>query len=422
MLSFIRYKYFLLLLNRTSPNINSFVKMSSANFSRARRLNCLDVPEDKIRNIGIMAHIDAGKTTTTERMLYYSGFSNHLGDVDDGDTVTDYMEQERERGITITSAAVSFPWKGHHVNLIDTPGHVDFTLEVERCLRILDGAIAVIDGSAGVEAQTVTVWQQSNHYSVPRIIYVNKMDKIQADFNLSVETIKNKLSVIPLIIQNPIGTGKTFKGVVDLINLNSLCWSNSPDGKNYEVNNIRVDDELYKESFEMRNKLIEQLADLDDEIANLILLDTKYEDITADDLMGAIRRVTLSSKAVPILCGSSFKNKGVQPLMDSVIHYLPNPSQIDHSFTKYYENSLCGLAFKIISEKQKGSLTFVRIFSGTIETGQSIYNVNKECGEKITKLLQISADSVTELSRASSGHIVAISGLKQVFFMSINKF
>ncbi|CAD5111381.1 DgyrCDS696 [Dimorphilus gyrociliatus] len=387
--------------------------MSSANHSKARRLVGLDVPENKIRNIGIMAHIDAGKTTTTERMLYYSGFTNHLGDVDDGDTITDYMEQERERGITITSAAVTFPWKGYHVNLIDTPGHVDFTLEVERCLRILDGAIAVIDGSAGVEAQTVTVWHQADRYKIPRIIYINKMDKTQADFNLSIESIKSKLSVLPLILQNPIGNGRSFRGVVDLLNMKKLLWSNSVDGKTYKIDNLQPTDDLYTESLTMRNFLIEQLADLDDHIANLILMDTKYEDISANDLTKAIRKVTINSKAVPILCGSSFKNKGVQPLLDSVVHYLPNPSQIDHPFTKFYQNSLCGLAFKIINDKQRGPLTFVRIFSGKIENGQSVFNINKECSEKVTKLLQISADSVTDLSHASSGHIVAISGLKE---------
>uniref|UniRef100_A0A5G2QIL5 Ribosome-releasing factor 2, mitochondrial n=1 Tax=Sus scrofa TaxID=9823 RepID=A0A5G2QIL5_PIG len=294
-------------------------------------------PITKIRNIGIMAHIDAGKTTTTERILYYSGYTRSLGDVDDGDTVTDFMAQERERGITIQSAAVTFDWKGYRINLIDTPGHVDFTLEVERCLRVLDGAVAVFDASAGVEAQTLTVWRQADKHKIPRICFLNKMDKTGASFNYAVESIREKLKAKPLLLQLPIGEAKTFKGVVDVVNKEKLLWNlNSDDGKNFERKPLLEvsDPQLLKETTEARNALIEQVADLDDEFANLVLgeFSENFDLLPAEKLQTAIHRVTLAQTAVPVLCGSALKNKGVQPLLDAITMYLPSPEERNYEF------------------------------------------------------------------------------------------
>ncbi|EAW95745.1 GTP dependent ribosome recycling factor mitochondrial 2 [Homo sapiens] len=297
----------------------------------------INPPIAKIRNIGIMAHIDAGKTTTTERILYYSGYTRSLGDVDDGDTVTDFMAQERERGITIQSAAVTFDWKGYRVNLIDTPGHVDFTLEVERCLRVLDGAVAVFDASAGVEAQTLTVWRQADKHNIPRICFLNKMDKTGASFKYAVESIREKLKAKPLLLQLPIGEAKTFKGVVDVVMKEKLLWNcNSNDGKDFERKPLLEmnDPELLKETTEARNALIEQVADLDDEFADLVLeeFSENFDLLPAEKLQTAIHRVTLAQTAVPVLCGSALKNKGIQPLLDAVTMYLPSPEERNYEF------------------------------------------------------------------------------------------
>uniref|UniRef100_A0A2I2YKK8 Ribosome-releasing factor 2, mitochondrial n=1 Tax=Gorilla gorilla gorilla TaxID=9595 RepID=A0A2I2YKK8_GORGO len=297
----------------------------------------INPPIAKIRNIGIMAHIDAGKTTTTERILYYSGYTRSLGDVDDGDTVTDFMAQERERGITIQSAAVTFDWKGYRVNLIDTPGHVDFTLEVERCLRVLDGAVAVFDASAGVEAQTLTVWRQADKHNIPRICFLNKMDKTGASFKYAVESIREKLKAKPLLLQLPIGEAKTFKGVVDVVTKEKLLWNcNSNDGKDFERKPLLEmnDPELLKETTEARNALIEQVADLDDEFADLVLeeFSENFDLLPAEKLQTAIHRVTLAQTAVPVLCGSALKNKGIQPLLDAVTMYLPSPEERNYEF------------------------------------------------------------------------------------------
>uniref|UniRef100_A0A663N497 Elongation factor G2 n=1 Tax=Athene cunicularia TaxID=194338 RepID=A0A663N497_ATHCN len=293
----------------------------------------------RIRNIGIMAHIDAGKTTTTERMLYYSGYIRTLGDVDDGDTVTDFMVQERERGITIQSAAVTFDWKDYRINLIDTPGHVDFTVEVERCLRVLDGAIAVFDTSAGVEAQTLTVWRQADKHQIPRICFLNKMDKNRASFTYAVESIKLKLKTKPLLLQVPIGEARTFRGLVDVVTKEQIIWkatSDLDDGKNFEQKLLLEADDpnLFQEVQDARNTLIEQVADLDDEFAELVLgeYSENFDLIPAAKLRSAIRRVTLAQKAVPVLCGSALKNKGVQPLLDAITMYLPAPNERSYEF------------------------------------------------------------------------------------------
>uniref|UniRef100_A0AAR2LI35 Elongation factor G2 n=1 Tax=Pygocentrus nattereri TaxID=42514 RepID=A0AAR2LI35_PYGNA len=295
----------------------------------------------RIRNIGIMAHIDAGKTTTTERMLYYSGYTRALGDVDDGDTVTDYMAQERERGITIQSAAVTFDWKEYRINLIDTPGHVDFTLEVERALRVLDGAVAVFDASAGVEAQTLTVWRQADKHKIPCVCFLNKMDKPGASLSYSLESIKTKLKANPVLLQIPIGSGKGFIGLVDLITKQRMVWQGkswADDGRLFESRVLEPTDdpELLEEVDQARGGLIEQVADLDDEFAELLL--GKYSDnfdaVPAGKFQEAVRRVTLARKGVPVLCGSSLKNKGVQPLLDAITAYLPAPNERNHDLVE----------------------------------------------------------------------------------------
>uniref|UniRef100_A0A2K5DG16 GTP dependent ribosome recycling factor mitochondrial 2 n=1 Tax=Aotus nancymaae TaxID=37293 RepID=A0A2K5DG16_AOTNA len=374
-------------------------------------------PIAKIRNIGIMAHIDAGKTTTTERILYYSGYTRSLGDVDDGDTVTDFMAQERERGITIQSAAVTFDWKGYRVNLIDTPGHVDFTLEVERCLRVLDGAVAVFDASAGVEAQTLTVWRQADKHKIPRICFLNKMDKTGASFKYAVESIREKLKAKPLLLQLPIGEAKTFKGLVDVVTKEKLLWnSNSNDGKDFERKPLLEvsDPELLKETTEARNALIEQVADLDDEFADLVLgeFSENFDLLPAEKLQNAIHRVTLAQTAVPVLCGSALKNKGVQPLLDAVTRYLPSPEERNYEFLQWYKGDLCALAFKVLHDKQRGPLVFMRIYSGTIKPQLAIHNINGNCTERVSRLLLPFADQHIEISSLTAGNIALTVGLK----------
>ncbi|XP_043743803.1 ribosome-releasing factor 2, mitochondrial isoform X2 [Cervus elaphus] len=374
-------------------------------------------PIAKIRNIGIMAHIDAGKTTTTERILYYSGYTRSLGDVDDGDTVTDFMAQERERGITIQSAAVTFDWKGHRVNLIDTPGHVDFTLEVERCLRVLDGAVAVFDASAGVEAQTLTVWRQADKHKVPRICFLNKMDKTGASFNYAVESIREKLKAKPLLLQLPVGEGKAFKGVVDVVGKEKLLWNpNSNDGKDFERKPLleTSDPKLLNETTEARNALIEQVADLDDEFADLVLgeFSENFDLLPAEKLQTAIRRVTLAQTAVPVLCGSALKNKGVQPLLDAVTLYLPSPEERSCEFLQWYKGDLCALAFKVLHDKQRGPLVFMRIYSGMLKPQTAIHNINGNCTERISRLLLPFADQHIEIPLLTAGNIALTVGLK----------
>lgn len=378
----------------------------------------INPPVAKIRNIGIMAHIDAGKTTTTERILYYSGYTRALGDVDDGDTVTDFMAQERERGITIQSAAVTFDWKGYRVNLIDTPGHVDFTLEVERCLRVLDGAVAVFDASAGVEAQTLTVWKQADKHKIPRICFLNKMDKTGASFNYAVESIREKLKAKPLILQLPIGEAKTFKGLVDVVNKEKLLWnSNSDDGKDFERKPLleASDPELLKETIEARNALIEQVADLDDEFADLVLgeFSENFDLVPAEKLQTAIHRVTLAQAAVPVLCGSALKNKGVQPLLDAVTMYLPSPEEREYGFLQWYKGDLCALAFKVLHDRQRGPLVFLRVYSGTLTPQLAIHNINRNCTERMSRLLLPFADQHVEIPSLTAGNIALTVGLKQ---------
>ncbi|GIX66516.1 ribosome-releasing factor 2, mitochondrial [Caerostris extrusa] len=350
----------------------------------------------KIRNIGIIAHIDAGKTTTTERMLYYSGFINMMGEVHDGDTIMDYMVQERERGITITSAAITFNWKDHKINLIDTPGHVDFTFEVERSLSVLDGAVVILDTSAGVEVQTLKVWEQANRYGVPCVIYLNKLDKPAADIDMCLQSIKNKLKITPLMLQVPIGKDKQFNG-------------------NFITHNLDTGDPKtdFESIVQEREKVIENIVDFDDAVADKYLTDG-IGSLTIADLQAALRRITLKRTAIPILCGSSYKNVGVQLLMDAVVNYLPDPSERNHYFVNNDSKELCALAFKIIHNKNKELLTFLRLYSGSLKSGQQIYNKNREKSEKVGKLIVPLADDFKEVPLALPGNIIVATGFKEV--------
>lgn len=374
----------------------------------------------KIRNIGIMAHIDAGKTTTTERMLYYSGYTRALGNVDDGDTVTDFMAQERERGITIQSAAVTFDWKSHRINLIDTPGHVDFTLEVERALRVLDGAVAVFDASAGVEAQTLTVWRQAEKHHVPCVCFLNKMDKPAANLSFSIESIRQKLKANPVLLQIPVGSGKNFTGVVDLLTNQKLMWklrSAGDDGRVFEIKHLDQSDEpeLLQEVSEARTALIEQVADLDDEFAELLLTDfsENFDAVPSIKLQEAVRRLTLARKGVPVLCGSSLRNKGVQPLLDAITAYLPAPNERHHDLVRWYKDDLCALAFKVLHDKQRGPLVFLRIYSGTLKPQTAVHNINRNNTERMSRLLVPFADQHVEIPSMTAGNIALTVGLKQ---------
>ncbi|XP_006796905.1 ribosome-releasing factor 2, mitochondrial [Neolamprologus brichardi] len=386
-----------------------------------KSLRALVNPEiSRIRNIGIMAHIDAGKTTTTERMLYYAGYTRALGDVDDGDTVTDFMAQERERGITIQSAAVTFDWKSHRINLIDTPGHVDFTLEVERALRVLDGAVAVFDASAGVEAQTLTVWRQAEKHHIPCVCFLNKMDKPAANLSFCIESIRQKLKANPVLLQIPVGSGKNFTGVVDLLTSQKLMWkmkSMRDDGRAFEVKALdRSDDpDLLQVVSDARTALIEQVADLDDEFAELLLTDfsENFDAIPSNKLQEAVRRVTLARKGVPVLCGSSLRNKGVQPLLDAITAYLPAPNERHHDVVRWYKDDLCALAFKVLHDKQRGPLVFLRIYSGTLKPQTALHNINRNSTERMSRLLVPFADQHVEIPSMTAGNIALTVGLKQ---------
>ncbi|XP_064489551.1 ribosome-releasing factor 2, mitochondrial-like [Ornithodoros turicata] len=368
----------------------------------------------RIRNIGIVAHIDAGKTTTTERILYYTGFTRAIGEVHDGDTVTDYMTQERERGITITAATVSFDWKGHHINLIDTPGHVDFTFEVERSLRVLDGVITILDGSAGVEAQTITVWDQADRYEVPRIVFVNKLDKPAADMNQCVSDIEKKLHTKPLVLHIPLKANeKTLVGVVDLINLEGVLWApNSEKGRVYSRQPLQEGSKFYNEAIKRRKELVEVVGELDDEFAEKFVLNGV--DPQPADLSSAVRKVTLARSGVPVLCGSAYKNRGVQLLLDAVVDFLPDPMhRVPNAVRRYRQDELVALAFKIVHTQYKGALTFLRIYSGGLETGQRIYNATRDVTEKALELVIANADEYVTVPAAHAGDIVAVSGLQR---------
>ena len=375
----------------------------------------------KVRNIGIMAHIDAGKTTTTERILFYTGINYKIGEVHDGGATMDWMEQEQERGITITSAATTCMWKGNLINIIDTPGHVDFTVEVERSLRVLDGAVCVFDGVAGVEPQSETVWRQADRYNVPRICFINKLDRTGASFERCVEMIGSRLNAIALVLQIPIGIEGGFIGVVDLISMKALTWhGETQKGEDYTDEEIPAD--LVEKAKQARHDMIETLADADDEVMEKYL---EGVDISEDEIIAAIRRATIADKLTPVLTGSAFKNKGVQPMLDAVNRYLPSPLDIKaivgHKYNNVEEEDsrqpsesepFSALAFKIMTDPHLGKLTFVRIYSGRLETGSSILNATTGKKERIGKIYQMHANKREEKDSAGAGMIIAVMGLK----------
>ncbi len=371
------------------------------------------------RNFGIMAHIDAGKTTTTERILYYTGKSHKIGEVHDGAATMDWMEQEQERGITITSAATTAMWKGARLNIIDTPGHVDFTIEVERSLRVLDGCVAVLDGNQGVEPQTETVWRQADRYDVPRVVFVNKMDKIGADFEKCVQSIRDRLGVKAVPIQLPIGSESTFKGLIDLIRMKAVVWESEGLGANYHDEDIPQD--LKTAADEARHFMVENAVELDDEAMESYL---NGEDPSAEVLNKCLRKAVLNGAFYPVLCGSAFKNKGVQPLLDAVVEYLPSPVDIpptpgiDLKTGQPVERKasddepLSVLAFKIMDDPFVGSLTFCRIYSGKLESGMALLNSSRERKERVGRMLLMHSNNREDIKEAFAGDIVALAGLK----------
>jgi elongation factor G len=374
-----------------------------------------------VRNIGIMAHIDAGKTTTTERILYYTGINYKIGEVHDGAATMDWMEQEQERGITITSAATKTQWKGTDINIIDTPGHVDFTVEVERSLRVLDGAVAVYDGVAGVEPQTETVWRQADKYNVPRMCFVNKMDRTGANFFRCVEMMRDRLNATPLVLQLPIGSESSFVGVVDLVEMKALVYpAEAVKGEMYNTEEIPA--ELADQAAEYREKLLETLAENDDDVMEAYL---GGEELSVAQIKAGIRRATIADSINPVLCGSAFKNKGVQPMLDAVVDYLPSPLDVppiegtamdgETVLTREADPSepFSALAFKIQTDKHLGTLTYIRVYSGKLHSGTPVVNSTKDRKERIGKIYQMHAIKREELPMVTAGDIVAVQGLKQ---------
>jgi elongation factor G len=377
------------------------------------------------RNIGIMAHIDAGKTTTTERVLYYTGITHKIGEVHEGTATMDWMEQEQERGITITSAATTCFWErngvDHRINIIDTPGHVDFTMEVERSLRVLDGAVAVFDGVAGVEPQSETVWRQADKYGVPRICFINKLDRAGASFDRSFESIISRLGANPVALQIPIGLEDQFKGVIDIIAMKALIWNDESKGAEYET--VDIPEDLKDAAAAAHEKLIEAVASVDDDLMHKYI---EGEEISEDEIRKALRKGTIDLKLVPVVTGSAFKNKGVQTLLDAVVDYLPSPLDIPPVEGKNPKTGdvetraadasvpFAGLVFKIMADKHLGQLSFVRIYSGTIKAGSYAYNPIKDTKERVGRLMRMHANKREDIESASAGEIIAIGGMKQV--------
>jgi elongation factor G len=374
----------------------------------------------KVRNIGIMAHIDAGKTTTTERILFYTGINYKIGEVHEGAATMDWMEQEQERGITITSAATTTHWRDHTINLIDTPGHVDFTVEVERSLRVLDGAVAVFDGVAGVEPQSETVWRQADRYGVPRICFVNKMDRVGAEFHRCVDMISDRLGATPLVVQLPWGVEADFRGVIDLIRMRALLWQTEGKGDKYDI--VAIPDHHLEAAREWRDRLIETISENDEEMMELYLEGTEPD---VEQLIAAIRRATIAGGVTPVLCGSAFKNKGVQPMLDAIVDFLPSPVDIpaikghkvgdEEALIERHADPaepFAALAFKIMSDQHLGKLTYIRIYSGTLEAGKQVLNSTKGRRERVGKIYQMHANKREERPSAIAGQIVAVMGLK----------
>ncbi len=377
------------------------------------------ISKDKYRNIGIMAHIDAGKTTTTERILYYTGKAHKIGEVHDGAATMDWMEQEQERGITITSAATTCFWKDHRINIIDTPGHVDFTIEVERSLKVLDGAVAVFDGVAGVEPQSETVWRQADKYKVPRMCFINKLDRTGADFFMCVGMLKSRLGANPLLLQLPIGLESDLKGVIDLVKMKGIIWNDESLGAKFDE--IEIPADLKEQAEKYRKELIETAVEQDENLMESYL---EGKDISNEDLKKCIRKGTLNFSFVPVICGSAFKNKGVQPLLDAVVDFLPSPIDIaqitgtkpgsEEKIIRKFSNDepFSALAFKVANDPFVGSLTFIRIYSGTLNAGTGVLNSSKEKEERIGRMLLMHANNREDIKSASTGDIVALAGLK----------
>ncbi|ADU96227.1 elongation factor G [Thermovibrio ammonificans] len=382
----------------------------------------IKVPLEKVRNIGIIAHIDAGKTTTTERILYYTGRIHKIGEVHEGAAEMDWMEQEKERGITITSATTTCFWRDHRINIVDTPGHVDFTIEVERSLRVLDGAVTILCSVGGVQPQTETVWRQADKYRVPRIIFVNKMDRIGADFFRVVGEVEEKLGAKPVPVQIPIGAEDEFKGVVDLITMKAIVWEEETLGAKYHYEEIP--DDLKDLAEEWREKMLEAIADIDEEIMMKYL---EGEEITEDEIKAALRKGTIELKFFPMLCGSAFKNKGVQPLLDAIVDYLPSPLDIppikginpktgeEEERPASYDAPFAALAFKILTDPYVGQLTFVRVYSGLMESGSYVYNATRDKKERLARILRMHANKREEIPVLGAGDIAAAVGLRETF-------
>lgn len=379
-------------------------------------------PLEKYRNIGIIAHIDAGKTTTTERIMFYTGMTHRIGSVDDGNTVTDWMVQERERGITIVSAAVSAEWKGYQVNIIDTPGHIDFTAEVQRSLRVLDGGVVVFDAVQGVEPQSETVWRQADRYGVPRICFVNKMDRVGASYERTIETIIDRLGANPIPMQVPIGFEAGFKGVIDLLTMKAIVWEDDL-GKEPKVTDIPAD--LQEQAVTARAKMVEKVAELDDDLTMKFL---EAQEISIDELKAALRKGVISNKATPVFCGSSLKNKGVQVMLDAVVDYLPSPADIpsisasepgnpENAFELPTQDDapLSALVFKIVTDPYVGRLAYIRVYSGVLSQGQTVQNSTKGRKERIGRLLRMHADRREDITEIRAGDIGAVLGFKESF-------
>ncbi|MBC7243358.1 MAG: elongation factor G [Anaerolineae bacterium] len=380
-----------------------------------------DVPLDRVRNIGVIAHIDAGKTTTTELMLYYTGRTHRIGYVDEGTTVTDWMEQERERGITITAATITCFWRGHQINIIDTPGHIDFTAEVQRCLRVLDGGVVIFDAVNGVEPQSETVWRQADRYSVPRICFVNKMDRVGANYRRTIDMIKDRLGARPVALQVPIGVEDSFSGVVDLITNKALVYRDEM-GSEYEILDVPAD--LEEEVAQAREELLEAVAEFDDELMEKYL---ENQPITPEEVRRALRKATLLYALVPVLCGAALRNKGVQPLLDAIVDYLPSPLDIPpiqgfnpqtnqvETRTPDENGPVAGLAFKIVSDPYVGRLCYVRLYSGTLRPGMAVQNTTRGRKERIGRIVRMFANRREDLDELLAGDIAGIVGFKETF-------
>ncbi len=372
----------------------------------------------RIRNIGIMAHIDAGKTTTTERILYYTGVTHRIGEVDEGSATMDWMEQEKERGITITSAATTCFWRDHRINIIDTPGHVDFTIEVERSLRVLDGAIAVFCSVGGVEPQSETVWKQADRYEIPRIAFINKMDRVGADFEGCLQMMIDRLHTVPLPLHLPLGKGEDFQGVIDLVSMKAIIYDSQSLGVLFKV--VEIPDGYQEEALRQRSILLERLSEWNESLMEKFI---EGEEISVLEIKEAVREATLKRKATPVLCGSAFKNKGIQPLLDAIVDYLPSPLDLppvkgfdlngqEKSFSAHNGHPLSALAFKIMNDPYTGQLTFFRIYSGSLRSGETVFNSRKGKKERIGRLLKMHANKREEIEEVSAGEIFAAVGLK----------